>query len=861
MELNKVAKEIDTLSKTLVMADLEDLPSLGELLKQLDAFSKIDCKECPAVVFEACSKAAALVEKIVLEDAPDREATLDIISQTVVCMQSIVRDGVDPKEVEFPGDLGLKDENAPEVSDSDNDEIGLPANVDADIFSEFLDNQAGVLEEVEGHILAIEKGDNPDSISELRRQLHTLKGEAGVLGLVDIVDVCHATEDFLDKENSPVPTDTLFAVKDWLALRFEDYRSSRKASEPVDAILSKLSASAAETQTQASEPKEHNESPQAVPFEGDPTLLSDFISEAKEHLESVDVELLNLEGDPGNQDALNAVFRVFHTMKGTAGFLSLDDIKNLAHATETLLDRARKEEIVLAGSAIDIVFDVVDTMKRYVADLATSLSSGEPLVRDDELPELILKIKAVASGDALPEDVPEQTDKKIGEILVESKAATTDQVNEALATQKTEASKKKLGQVMVEKGYTSAKEVLGAIRKQQAAKVQVKDTVKVDTSRIDLLVDTIGELVIAEVMVTQDPEVYQGTSIRVQKNLRQLAKVARELQEVGMTMRMVSLRAIFQKMARLVRDLAKKSGKKINFVMSGEDTEIDRSVVDKIGDPLIHLMRNAVDHGIESSEEDRKKAGKPEYGAVELRAFHKGGNIYIEVEDDGGGLDKDAILIKAKERGLITSEDTLSDQEIINLILEPGFSTAKKVSDVSGRGVGMDVVKKNIEALRGRIEVSTQPGKGSTFTMILPLTLAIIDGMVVRVGPERYIIPTLSIIESIAPQADMLSMVTGKGEMISVRGELMPLFRLSRLFEVSGAKEDPTTGLAVIVEDGMKRVAVLVDELIGQQQTVIKGLSKGLGKTVGLSGASIMADGRIGLILDVPGVIKMATEA
>ncbi|MEA3221971.1 MAG: chemotaxis protein CheA [Thermodesulfobacteriota bacterium] len=855
MKLETVTKKLDKLSKTLVMADVDDLPSIGELLKQLEDFSKIDCKKCPSIVFEASSKAVVLAEKIVLEDAPDREATLDVVSKTVSCMQSIVRDGIDPKEVGFPPDLGIGGEKAPEVSDESG--FGLPANVDEEIFSEFLANQDSVLEEMEGHILAIEKGDGPEAMNVLRRLLHTLKGEAGALGLTDIGDVCHKTEDFLQEAGSPTPVDTLLAVKDWFAGRFEDYRSKNRTSEPVDVILSRLLArQPVEAEAQPEEGEEHDESPQVVPLESDPTLLGDFISEANEHLESVDADLLNIEGDPGNQDALDAVFRAFHTMKGTAGFLNLDDIKELAHTTETLLDRARKGDIVLAGGAIDIVFDVVDRMKRYMADLAASLSKGEGLSRDDSLPELISKIEAVASG-----DVPEQADKKIGEILVDSGVTTPKQVDDALATQESEASEKKLGQVMVEKGYAPAKEVAGALRQQQAAKGQVKETVKVDASRIDLLVDTIGELVIAETMVTQDPEVCQGASIRVQKNFRQLTKVARELQELGMAMRMVSLKGIFQKMARLVRDLAKKSGKKVNFVMSGEETEIDRSVVDYIGDPLIHLIRNAVDHGIESSEKDRKEAGKPEYGTVELNAFHKGGNIYIEVKDDGGGLDKDAILIKAKERGLIAFEDTLSDQEIINLILEPGFSTAKKVTDVSGRGVGMDVVKKNIEALRGRIEVSTEPGKGSTFTMILPLTLAIIDGMVVKVGAERYIIPTLSITESLSPKSDMITTVVGKGEMLSVRGELMPLFRLSRLFEVQDAKEDFAAGLAVVVESGMKRVAVLVDELIGQQQTVIKGLSKALGKTDGLSGASIMADGHVGLILDVPGIIKMVAES
>ncbi len=861
MKFEQIVNLLDNLSKTLVMADPNDLPSIGELLKQLEAFSKIDCKECPSVVFKACSKAIVLVEKIILdEDSQGRGNMLEVVSKTVSCMQSIIRDSMDPSKIEFPAELGLANENI-NVS-SNNKGFSLPPNVDEEIFSEFLANQSSALEEMESYILSIEKGDDQESMDALRRLLHTLKGEAGVLGLIDISDVCHKTEDFLQKTYSSFPTDTLLAVKDWFARRFEDYRSQNSVSESVDVILSRLSEAIepVEVEGRQEEAKVHDETSQVISFENDLDLLCDFISEANEHLASVDADLLKLENDTTNHEILNAVFRTFHTIKGTAGFLNLGDIKELAHTTENLLDHARKGDIVLAGAAIDIIFDVVDRMKNYIADLDRALSGGKHPIRDSSLPSLISKIKSVISRDVIPTDKSRPSDKRIGEILIESGIASEEMVNDALITQKTEKPSKKLGEVMVDKGYVSASNVADALSKQKDVKVQVKETVRVDTSRIDALVDTIGELVIAEAMVTQDPEIYNNRSIRVQKNLRQLSKVTRELQELGMAMRMISLKRIFQKMSRLVRDLSKKSGKKINLKISGDDTEIDRSVVDHIGDPLIHLIRNAVDHGIEPLDE-RIKVGKPEYATIELSAYHKGGNIHIEVRDDGRGLNKKAILAKSKKKGLITSEDTLSDQEIVSLIFEPGFSTAKKVTDVSGRGVGLDVVKKGIETLRGRIEVSTEQGKGSTFTMILPLTLAIIDGMVVKVGKERYIIPTLSIIESISPETSMLSTVVGKGNMISVRGELIPLFSLSRLFNVQGASERHEEGIAVVVESGMKRAAILVDKLIGQQQTVIKGLSSALGKTRGLSGASIMADGRVGLILDIPEVVQMATES
>jgi len=370
----------------------------------------------------------------------------------------------------------------------------------------------------------------------------------------------------------------------------------------------------------------------------------------------------------------------------------------------------------------------------------------------------------------------------------------------------------------------------------------------------------IGELVIAESMVSQSEELRELNSTKLARHLSQLDKITRELQEMATSLRMVPLRSTFQKMARLVRDLAKKSGKPVEFVMTGEDTELDKSVVDKIGDPLVHMVRNAVDHGIEVSPEERRKRGKPPVGRIELRAFHKGGNIHIEIEDDGRGLDCEAILAKARERGLVREGDSLSEREIFNLIFQPGFSTAKVVTDVSGRGVGMDVVKRNIEALRGQIEIQSEPGKGSVFSIRLPLTLAIIDGMVVRVGAERYIVPTLNIVRSVRPRPQDLSTVLHRGEMLSLQGELIPLFRLAELFEIEGAQQDPTEGLVVVVEDEGRQIGLLTDELVGQQQIVIKTLGEALQGVRGISGGAIMPDGRVGLILDVGGLIRLASE-
>ncbi|MEM7233179.1 MAG: chemotaxis protein CheA [Planctomycetota bacterium] len=308
----------------------------------------------------------------------------------------------------------------------------------------------------------------------------------------------------------------------------------------------------------------------------------------------------------------------------------------------------------------------------------------------------------------------------------------------------------------------------------------------------------------------------------------------------------------------MVRDLASQSGKQVELVVNGKDTELDKSMVERLSDPLMHLMRNAVDHGIERTPEDREASGKHPIGSIELRAYHQGGSIYIEVEDDGRGIDRNRVIERARERGIIGEGEVPADRDAFNLIFEPGFSTAPEVTAVSGRGVGMDVVKRNIEEMRGSIEISSEPGLGTLFTIKLPLTIAIIDGMVVRVGEEEYIIPTLSIVRSIQPESGELSTVLESDEVIMVQGELVPLYHLGRIFDVRGAADSPMEGIVVIVEVEGRHFGFLTDELLGQQQIVIKSLGQRLRDIPGIAGGAVMANGRIGLIVDVAGLVTMA---
>jgi two-component system chemotaxis sensor kinase CheA len=380
--------------------------------------------------------------------------------------------------------------------------------------------------------------------------------------------------------------------------------------------------------------------------------------------------------------------------------------------------------------------------------------------------------------------------------------------------------------------------------------------VRVDTLKLDGLIDLVGELVIAQSMVVQSPEVRDVASVHLSRCLGQLRGITSDLQRTAMSLRMVPIRNTFQKMARLVRDLGVQQGKDIQLILEGEDTELDRNIVEELGDPLVHMIRNSADHGIEPQAE-RLAEGKPAAGTITLRAFHRGGFIVIEIQDDGRGLNPDRIRMKAIERGLVKPDDNIDERAIFDLIFAPGVSTAEKITDLSGRGVGMDVVRRNIERMRGKIEIESAIGQGTTFTISLPLTLAIIEGLLVGVGDQRYVIPTLSVRESFRPLPSMVTTVQGRGEMVSVRGRLTPVLRLGEHLNTSAAAADLSAGILVVVESGQDSRCLFVDELIGKQEVVIKSLGDMFHQQTNFAGAAILGDGRVGLILDVNALVKL----
>jgi len=386
----------------------------------------------------------------------------------------------------------------------------------------------------------------------------------------------------------------------------------------------------------------------------------------------------------------------------------------------------------------------------------------------------------------------------------------------------------------------------------------------VDTLKLDNVVDMVGELAIAQSMLRQNEQIKSINDRKLYQITNQLNLITSTLQKTVMSLRMVPINTTFQKMLRLVRDLAKKNGKEVRLETSGQDTEIDRNMVEEIYEPMVHMIRNSIDHGLETPH-DREAAGKSAQGTIWLKAYHKGGDIVIEIGDDGKGLDREKILAKAIMVGLVQDDEKITPAEIDNFIFHPGFSTADKVTDISGRGVGTDVVKSKIEKLRGRVEVVCTPGQGTTFYIRLPLTLAIVDGMIVKIDGRRYIIPTLNVQESFKPKPEHYFTVQGQGEMIKVRDSLIPLMRLDEIFNNNGGKKNkedkikPWEKLVVVVENQDRCKCLLIDELLGQEEVVIKSLGGWLTNISGIAGGAILGDGTVGLILDMGGIFDIAT--
>jgi len=563
-----------------------------------------------------------------------------------------------------------------------------------------------------------------------------------------------------------------------------------------------------------------------------------FFEEAGEHLANLESLLLGLDRDHPDSEQLNAIFRAAHSIKGSASTFGFPDMAAVTHDLETLLDRVRKQELVLSERIIDITLVARDVLLDQLA-----AHQGGEAVETARVEQVIARIRALANDSLepvaeMPATEPPSPETPMPESLAAGKV--TPDKTDALV----------IDIASVQKDTTKA-----------PTAISEQSSIRVSVERVDQLINLVGELVITQSMLAQTAQLGQVTDEpidfeRLQERLQQLERNTRELQESVMSIRMLPVSSVFNRFPRLVRDLAGKLDKQIELRTVGEGTEIDRGVIEKITDPLTHLIRNSVDHGIETVAE-REAAGKPAKGLVTLTACHQGGSVVIEIRDDGRGLNRDKLLAKARERGVFVPENP-TDQDIWQLIFAPGFSTAETVTDVSGRGVGMDVVRRNIEQLGGRVELNSITGKGTTISIRLPLTLAIMDGMSVGIGENNYIVPLTTIMESLRPRPEDVKSVAGSGRVVYVRGEYLPLVALHEVFGLTPLSDKPEQGILIIVDTECGRAALFVDELLGQRQVVIKSLESNYRKVPGISAATIMGDGSVSMILDVSEVLRLA---
>tara|TARA_R110002096_G_scaffold161998_7_gene329039 strand:+ start:421 stop:2931 length:2511 start_codon:yes stop_codon:yes gene_type:complete len=830
---------IQTLSQIVDRLPAGGYAVAAELVQQMGTIEGQAREQSFEDLVQLCREATKTIQTLVgneqlIENAERIEQHLREVCTFVAQWAECIARGDQPVDVRAPKPLAIADAN---------DEA-----VYAETVGMFVGSALGALSDLEEELLSVESAGERlgEVLTGIRRTVHTLKAEFGVLNMLGPQALCHQAETMIDaiqEHGAPFPVDTMLAFGDMIK-RFVESLATDVKSEFGDAesMLATLCHLAQQAPGQLGDDDE----PVELRVDGDYVdSLPEFIGEARSHLADAEVAMVELSShtdhdgcndeNPGSDENLNLTFRAFHTIKGVAAFLNLNVLVELAHVAETLLDGARSARFRLAAQDIDLVLAAGDMITKMI----DGLEGQTPPSRGDWR-DLInrLQTRAARSSDVAQVGLAAAFAEPAVQLVAPHDATPLS------AAVVTPPAPVKAGQVQV-----------------RAARVE--RTIKVSTTRLDLLVDMVGELVIAQSMVLQDPAIQCLEGQTLARNIGQVGKITRDLQEAAMSLRMVTVKSTFQKMARLVRDVAGKSGKRVALSIAGEDTELDRNVVEQVSDPLVHMIRNAIDHGIEAPA-DRLAIGKDEEGQLSLSAYHQGGSIVIEIRDDGRGLDRDKVFAKAVSKGLLgndVSAQAMSDFEVFNLIFLPGFSTAETITDLSGRGVGMDVVRRNIEALRGKIEIDSTLGKGTTFRLRLPLTLAIIDGMIVRVGESRYVVPTLSIEQSFRPNTKDVHHVVDRGECVHVRGAVLPIFRLKEIFDQPSGCTDLSEGILIVVEVDGQRNCLFVDEIIGQQQVVIKSLGMSRDRIVGLSGGAIMTDGRVALILDVGTLVESVLSA
>ncbi len=695
---------------------------------------------------------------------------------------------------------------------------------DTGIREVFLEEAKEILDKLESELVSLEENFSAELINDIFRYVHTLKGSSGIAGFDELYEFNHKLENLMDMIRSEKLSvdqgiiDLLLQSLDWMKLDLFGVDIETGESSKLEDVK-KLLIERIESYTSPGEKKPADEDEEGT---------------AKQ------------EGT--RYYRIRAQFKDTTFEHGIDPLLIMEDLFSMGEVIYKHADRNELPE-----------FREMDPEKCYLG-WKLVMKSPHPLKDIQEtflfvMEDNDIEIEDITAEYATGENEKHVTEKKIGEILLHKGILSENELAEAIQAQEKE--NRKLGDIVVEKGFATPGDINNALNEQERIRKKVDTgTVRVDTTKMDNLMNLLGEIVIGQSSIARIADDIEDDEIsfRMKNALHSLDRTTREFQEQIMSIRMIPIGPTFEQFMRFVRDAAHNVGKDIRLEMEGKETELDKTVIEKISDPLKHMIRNAIDHAIESPEE-RVAAGKYPYGTVKLRAYHQEGSVFIEVTDDGRGIDRKKILEKAIKRELISPDEEIHDSKLLSLIFLPGFSTATAVGDLSGRGVGMDVVKTNIESLRGTVEIETLEGRGTTFRIKLPLTLAIIDGMLVRIGANRYIIPLLSIMETIQAKQDSVKTIEGKREMVMVREDYVPLIRMYTHFGIKADHINPWEALLVIVESSGEKIAIMVDDLLGQYQTVIKSLEKGITESRSISGAAILGDGSIALIIDIHGLI------
>lgn len=714
---------------------------------------------------------------------------------------------------------------------------------DSDEFiSIFLSEANEIVEGLENDLVLLEDNkSDEDLLNKIFRSAHTLKSSAGTVGFTTMSELNHVAENLLEKVRSgkldvtPTMITVLLEFLDTVKIMLQniiDGKGEADGVNNIESLKAKIKAIA-----------DGNEIDASVQT---PTTSSTAPTVKKETQTSTQAQAIEEPEKKEESSSGSNVFHISMSFKATIFDNGIDPLMFL----NDLRDIGTISNLKIDVSNVPPISALEDPYTCYT-QFSLDISTNSTLEQVQNIFLFVIDDNDINISDA---KVSVQKEDKI-------ETQTETQVAEETKEEKTIEETKSQEETKEEIKTEQAKPQTSAAKSQASSsvKVQAPSTVRVDTRKLDSLMNLIGELVIAQsriMQLTQSLDIDNG----LKEAVSSMDRTSRQIQEEVMNIRMMPVGPIFNQFHRYVRDLNLELNKEVKLVLKGETTEIDKNMLEQLSDPLKHIIRNSMDHGIERTKEERIARGKPEFGTITMSAAHQEGHVVIEVSDDGNGLNKERIYNKAIEKGLLSKDGKYSDAEIYRTIFSPGLSTAEKITDISGRGVGMDVVRANVEKMKGKIEIKSEEGKGSTFIIKLPLTLAIIEGITFALGEQIYIMPLISIIEQMKVKNEQIKPFEGRGEMIKIRDEYLPLIRLHKVFEIDTHIEDIDNGIVVVVEAGYRRCAIFVDELLDQQQVVIKSLDSAFSKHSGISGGTILGDGRIALIIDIQGLVNISLQ-